>query len=62
MTRYEIKVNITRATGFQFWEVDAATPEEALAAFNAGQGTLVDEELSATEIRTPRVKDVRKIA
>lgn len=56
MKTYELSVEVLKASGIQFWKVEADSPEEAVERFFKGEATLVDEEFEAKEIGKPTIE------
>jgi hypothetical protein len=57
--RYLIRVPVERAHGEQGWEIEAASPEEALALYLAGDGKAecVYEDLEVEKAGEPTVEE-----
>ncbi len=53
MPKYRVTGLVIRATGWQHWLIDAASPEEAVAQVAAGDGEMEDEDLEVKEITFP---------
>lgn len=60
MPRYEIIVPITRATGHRVYEVEASSPEEALALYHQGDVDFVDEVIDVEDVGDPEVHQCKE--
>lgn len=56
--KYTVTVDVTRATGFRTYIVEATTPEEAKAAVLAGEARCDEEQLEVEETNDPDDWDV----
>jgi len=61
MAKYHINTSIKSASGFQTWEIEADSPEQAFELFNSGEGNVVQEEVEITELEKPDIDDVEEI-
>lgn len=62
MSKYRVAANIERASGTQYWTVEADNPEEALLKHKKGESEFEFEELEVTELSDPELADVEDIS
>lgn len=60
MAKYSLVVNIESASGTQMLVVEADSREEALAAYNRGEGDIVAEEIEVGRLRPATLADVEE--
>lgn len=58
--RYLITVDVKQARGSQQFAVEAETPEEAVALFNAGEGEYVSEEIEVVDLHPVSLENVEE--
>lgn len=58
--KYHITASVRNASGHQLWEVEADSPEDALAKFNDGEGDIVHEEIEVNSLEDVTLDDVEE--
>lgn len=58
MPKYQILVDVRSVSGTQLWEVEADSPEDALAKYNDGDGDVVHEEIEVTSLEDAILSNV----
>lgn len=58
--KYFIDVEVKRACGTQIWEIEADSPEDALAKFQEGGGDIIQEELEVLSLEEVALDSVRE--
>lgn len=58
--RYLVTLDVKEARGFQQFAVEAASPEEALDLFKAGEGEFAGEEIEVTSLIEPSLECVQQ--
>lgn len=53
MPKYRVTGLVTKATGWQHWLIEAASPEQAVAQVEAGDGELEGDDFDVKEISFP---------
>ncbi|MCK5604918.1 hypothetical protein KAR91_23715 [Candidatus Pacearchaeota archaeon] len=48
--KWNLDVDITRASGWQTWQVEADTKEQAIELFEKGDGDVIAEEIEVTNL------------
>jgi len=56
--RYRLTCPIEDANGIQVYEVEAATPEGALAVWKKGETECVCEEIEVTRLGEPEIEEI----
>ncbi len=46
--KYRVDVDVESASGFQTWEVEADSPEQALVKLKKGDGDIVENQIEVT--------------
>lgn len=52
---YQIKSKITTVSGWQFWSVEASSPAEAIAKWQAGDAEFENEEVEVIDVGEPEI-------
>jgi len=61
MAKYHINTKIKSAKGFQTWEIEADSSDNALELFKNGEGNVVEEEIEITSLEIPDIDDVELV-
>jgi len=60
MPLYRLRVPVERASGEQIHEIEADSPEEALALWETGEHECVSEELEVDKIGEPEIEEIKE--
>lgn len=61
MKRWMVTVSVVKASGLQWWEVEAETAEDAIKIHEEGGGVFSGEEIDVMETSKVTVSDVCEI-
>lgn len=61
MPKYNITVGVHNVQGYQVWELEAGSPEEALELYNSGAGDVVHEELEVCSLDEAHIDNVEEV-
>lgn len=61
MNIYHLTASIRQANGHQVWEIEADSPEEALAKYKQGEGEVIHEEIEIGSLEDVSLADIEDV-
>jgi len=52
---YSVQTPVTEARGWQLYEIEASSPEEAIRLVKEGGGTFIEEEIEVVDVGEPEI-------